>query len=142
MPFPNTRVIPNGWAAHHRPVAEGGMTAAVHIPGPPGESTWDDETQTTRIPPGADIYLGPARIQLLTLTEAQRMVAEQEITTLAYLVAITLEATDVDVNDEVIVDQVHDDGDQSLVGRRLRVRAVARGSLAWERDLVCTDDLG
>lgn len=31
MPFPGTKIIPDNWAAHHRPVAAGGMTAECVI---------------------------------------------------------------------------------------------------------------
>lgn len=143
MPLPGSHVIHPDWISHHRPVAEGGFTAAVHINAEgTGEPVWDDADQVSRTPAGPERYLGGARIQLLTLTEAQRLVAEQQITTLAYLVVVSLDATTVEVDDIVTIDQVDADGDQSLIGRQLRVRAVARGSLAWERDLVCTDDLG
>lgn len=145
MPLPNTRVIPEGWSAHHRPVAEGGMTATVqvrHPGGTPGE--FDPVTGTRPNVPHAPHHTGQARIQVAPVFGGGEAVAGgQEITTVAYLVAIELDGSDeCKVDDLVKVTAVDDNGDPALVGRTLTVTGVARGSLAWERDLVCTDDLG
>jgi hypothetical protein len=141
MPRPGSQVIPAGWSAHHQPVAEGTMTARCTIDragdGPP---VWNDDTGAydpiPRVVLHADV---PCRIQQWK----QPLVADvgqQELTTHHYLIPVPVYITDVAVGQQVLVTTNPDD--PSLVGRRLDITDVQRGSLAWERDLVCLDHLG
>lgn len=132
------------------------MTATVsfrHPGGTPGE--FNDETGARDLDPFPPYY-GPdingeggiARIQAMSTQAAQALAAEQTITTQAYLVTIPAfaellaGAEDFAVDDLGVVDAVGPHGDVTLVGRELTVQAVIRGSLTFERDLVCTDALG
>lgn len=149
MPFPNHRVIPAGWSAHHRPVVNDtfGATIAVRRPGgTPGE--FDPETGQTTTTPHDAHYTGGARIQVLPALDQERVTGDQEVTTLGYRVAVAHDAavepadgTSV-VGCLVLVTAVDANGDASLVGRTLTVESLERGSLAWERDLIVTDRLG
>lgn len=138
-------VIPPGWAVHHRPVAAGAMTASIAIRPPGGIPGEFDETTGRRGPtvPLPAHYTGPARIQSQPVFGTREAVSGgQEISTLTYLVAIELEGADgCKVGDLVKVTAVDDNGDPTLVDRTLTVAGVARGSLSWERDLLCIDDL-
>lgn len=137
-------VIPADWAAHHRPVAAGGMTATIAIRLPGGTPSFNEETGQTTTTPFAPYLSGRARIQVAPVFGGGETVAGgQEITTVSYLVALELEGSDaIAVNHLVDVMGVDDNGGTDLVGRTLKVESVARGSLLFERDLVCIDDLG
>lgn len=139
-------VVPPDWAAHHRPVSAGAMTATVEIRPAGGTPGAFNDTTGKRDPatPFAAHYTGPARIQPQPVLGTQQTISGgQEISSLTYLVAIELAGADgCKVGDLVKVTAVDDNGDPTLVDRTLTVEGVARGSLSWERDLVCTDDLG
>lgn len=145
MPLPGTRVIHPRWAEHHRPVAEGGMTATVslRLPGATATGAFDDDTGNTPTAPHAPYHTGPARIQAMSTRAQEALAAEQQVTTLAYLVSVEWDAAtgeqDVAAKHLVHVDAVDANGDPTLVGRDLVVQEVVHGSLVFERDLICTD---
>lgn len=147
MPRPGSHVIHLDWARHHRPVAAATHTATVAIRRPGGTpGVFDPDTGRTPVEPFTSHHSGTARIQVLTAAEQETLVGGQEVTTLGYRVTVDHDAAtgavDFAVNDLVDVTAVDDNGDPTLVGRTLTVVAVARGSLAWERVLAATDDLG
>ncbi len=146
MPLKGTRVIGPGWSDHHRPVTAGTMTATCDLRLPGGtDSTFDGDTGTTTVTPHPPYLTGAkCRIQALSTQEAgvQQLVAEQQVTTMPYLVAVDwATASEVEPAVNHLVDVVTCE-DPRMVGRTLTVKAVVGGSLIWERDLVCTDDLG
>lgn len=145
-PLPNHSVVPAGWAAHHRPVANGTMTALcdVHAPG-------TIEWPATELTPGERYATDvPARLQQLNAPR-EATPAGQEVTQQQYLVTMPLHlvpAAAQNITDSGPYVTVTgympgraQDGDPHLVGRPLKVLAVQRGSLLWERDLICVDDL-
>lgn len=142
MPFPRTRVIPVGWAKHHRPAAEGTMTARVRFRDPEQdeEGPFDNSTGTRPVVK-ADPYLDTwCRAQ----QQKQPQVAttgEQRVSTHDYLIAVPIAGTTVLAVGHVgVIYECPDD--PSLVGREIKVTDVQRGSLMWERDLICIDHLG
>ena len=136
---PGTRVIPVNWERDHAPVVDKTFTAGVQI--------FDPYTGTEPVlqagytysagAAGAPIYTGNARIQVMNAQAAADIVGDQEQLTTVYLVVIE-RAADVPVGSRVVVAT----GDPMLTdGRHLIVRKAAAGSLRWERDLWCVDDM-
>lgn len=144
MPLQRTRVIPTGWSGHHRPVVAGTFTATCAIRRPGGvPGVFDPETGETPTTAHDPHYTGGCRVQVLPSLEQEAVTGDQEVTTVGYRVSIGYNVTpDLAVGDLVKVTAVDDNGDPTLVDRSLRVESFSRGSLMWERDLVCIDDLG
>lgn len=139
-----TPVIPPGWQQAHGAVVAKTWTVGCEIRHPGGTKTGPLDPTTGSYPVTANTphFSGNARVQALSLQDTARLVADQEITTAGYLVAVDLSADAVKVDDVVTIVTVPADADQTLVDRSLTVKSVVRGSLAWERDLVCIDNLG
>lgn len=119
-------------------------TATVTLRAPGGTpGTFDPATGTRPSTPFGAYYTGTARIQSLAGTggEVDRLVAEQQVSTMDYAVTLNSAVTGVQLGHLVRITAVDDNGDTTLVGRDLTVEAVLRGSLHWERRLLCTDDL-
>jgi hypothetical protein len=146
MPFPNSRVIPPGWQAHHRPVVEGTWTAWCTIDAPGvGPGIWNPVTMQNDPPARVVLHTNvPCRVQQHTLPQAAD-VGTQQVSSHDYLVVVPVTITDVAVDHCVTVtgsrDQL-DPVDPSLIGRLLVITDVQRGSLLWERDLIAIDNLG
>lgn len=137
MPFPNTRVIPDGWSEHHLPVPADAMTATVTITGAAGPGTWNPTTGEIEEGDAATVYTGEARVQALPREADDPDAAGQAVSTRPYLVAIPDLTVEVDVGHRVHVDTAED---PLLVGCDLTVRDVQRGSLVWDRALTCELD--
>lgn len=147
-PGRSTPVIEPGWAATHRPIVEGTFGATISIRRPGGTpGVFDPVTGTTATTPFEAHYTGSARVQVLPALEQTRVAADQELTTVGYRLSVAYDA-DIEpvtggvVNCLVDITAVDENGQPSLVGVTLTVRSIERGSLAFERDLLCTDDLG
>jgi hypothetical protein len=131
MPFPNQRVIPTGYAEHHRPAAAGLKTEHAIIqrisdgPAPyPLPPTWT----------GSDpLWSGLVGVQELG-HENGATPAEQPTVTREYRVTVPIEGTpDFRAGER---------GDIVLVlGRVLRITSITFGSVEFERALVCVDNL-
>jgi len=140
---PGTPVIPFTWSAGHRPIVEATFTAECQIRHPGGTPTFDPGTGTTTTLPLAPHYTGGCRVQVLPALEQEAVTGDQEVTTLGYRITVAYDAAgELAVDDLVKFTTVDDNGDPTMVGRTMRVRSFARGSLAWERDIYCTDSLG
>ena len=90
MPFPGTKIIPDGWSEHHRPVAAGGMTADCVIdrvtdgPAPfPLPDGWTGRTL---------LWSGKARIQELKREQAADL-AGQPTESRQYLIQLPYDRT-------------------------------------------------
>lgn len=140
---PGTPVIPADWSAAPRIVMEGTRTAAVALRHP-GVATgaFDPATGTYPGAQEAAYWTGTARVQAAP-TFVDRDAADEAITARAYLVTVELEADDPDgelrLGDLVDITGGDANIDPTLIGRSLTITSVARGSLAWERDLLCVD---
>lgn len=139
MPLPGSRVIPEGWSAHHQPTAQGAMTATATLQHPPGgEPTGFNEVLGRSVYGAPTPYwTGPVRIQRGGQGQATVDVGDRQVTLRGYQVSIPASVTGVRVNDQLTVATCDEDAD--LVGRVLRVVDVRYGSLRWQRDLICED---
>jgi len=140
MPRPGSHVIHPDWEQRHRPTATATMTAQCVIDreDPDGTPVFDPIAGvTTR--PRITVYTGPCRVQRRSVAESERQSGDQEVTTADYLVVIEHDAEDVQVADRVTIGA---SSDPTLTGHALTVASVMRGSLRFERDLTCVDDLG
>lgn len=134
--------IPADWSTHHRPVLSGTRTATVTLRRPGGTpGTFDPEAGTRPTTPFEAYYTGEARVQVLPASEQDHLTGGQEVSTLGYAVTLDHEVTGVQLEDLCTVTAIDDNGDPELIGRDLVVEAIQRGSLHWERRLLCTDDL-
>jgi hypothetical protein len=136
MPRPGTRVIPVDWEAHHRPVLTDTRTAKVTFRRFSGPPVHDPATGSTSRPT-AVVYSGMFRIQEHQVSAHETDAAAQQITTHAYQLSGAVEV-DLQINDLGTVDESND---PTLVGRKLLVTDIQRGSLLFERTLTCTDNL-
>lgn len=134
MPLPNTRVIHPDWSEHHRPTAEGTMTATCEITRRATGGTTDASGTYTPAAP-TTIHTGPCRVQALTTQRQVVVIGETQETRHRYLVTIRY-AADIHIGDLVRITASVDGG---LVGRQLRVTDTTYGSEQWERDLNCEE---
>lgn len=139
-PLQGSKVVPDRWAEHHRPAAEALLVDRGRLRHAGGTSAFDPVTGLRATAPPAAYFEGPCRVQVLAAQEARATVGGQQVSTVAYRVTVPVDVTEVAVDDVFTADACEADG--SLIGRSLRVAAVARGSLIWQRDLTCIDDLG
>lgn len=130
--MPRGKVIPGGWAAYHRPVANGTMTATLTIYAP-DTSTYDEDARMNVPSNGTERWSGKGRIQQHNF-ESNFIVGGQEIRSRAYLVAVDAEVNNVEVNDVVRVSSLNDQDLFEMV-----VMSVEKGSERFQRDLICLD---
>lgn len=131
---PGTAVIPTRWAADHRPVAEGTMTAPCTIRVPGTTQVWSPELEQNVETPIDPYFTGMCRVQALTNDARDVDAADDAVTVSGYLVTVPAHvAAQVD---HLVV--ATDTGDTTLDGRALRVRDVVRGTHRFERDLYCS----
>lgn len=129
-PLPGYNVIPDGWVEHHRPTVEATLTApgTIHrvTTGPPPypkPAGWTGETllHETRF-----------RVQQLNRdgggTPGEQPTRERQYRLTA---PIGLPALQTGERGDII----------RTAGREFRVQQVLFGSLLWEVDLICTDNL-
>lgn len=136
------RVIPRDWSEHHRPVLDTTRDATVTLARAGGtQGTFDPVSGTWGNTPATPYYTGTARIQAFSGNEQIVLAGEQTVSTLGYAVSLDHAVGGVELGDVLTVTTIDDNGDAELVGRSLTVAAIVRGSLHWERRLLCTDDL-
>lgn len=136
MPLEGSRVMPAGWEAHHRPVLETTRTATITFRRFTGTTTFDAATgSSTRA--SIVVFTGEVRIQEHQVTAHAIVAAAERITTHHYQVSGPVEM-DLEIDDVGTVDAAND---PSLVGREFRVVDIQRGSLLFQRDVFCTDNL-
>lgn len=140
MPLPSTKLIPDGWDDHHRPVATATMTATCVVgPSVPGGEL-DPVTMQYGDATIDALYTGRCRLQQLRGEGQVSVSGGQSVTSLTYLVSIEYDA-DPAIEVEHVV-HITDSVDLALIGRKLRIREVRYGSNQWQRDLFCDDWLG
>jgi hypothetical protein len=140
--LPNTRVIPLGWDAHHRPVSADAMPDACTVTRPTSDPAWDDAAGRSIYPPSAEIYPvdgdGRCRITLGgtgTMPSGAVVAGDRAVTQSDYTVVLPTCTALIQVGDIVTVTCCPDDPD--LVGQKLRVKNAIRGTYTWERILAC-----
>lgn len=129
--LPNTRVIPAKWAEHHRPTANGTMTEPCTITrisaGPPPYPIPVDWTGETTI------HTTVCRVQELK-REGGSVPAEQPTSERQYLITIPVLGAP--------AFRAGEQGDViNALGRQLRIGSIMFGTLLWELDFICVDNL-
>ena len=132
-PLPNAQGIPDSWEKHHRPVAEATMTAHGKItrsngPAPyPKQPGWADR---------ADLVTDCRfRVQEIKRENAPAA-AGQPMQERRYLITMPI--------GKVPADGFHagEQGDLvEVLGQSFRIIQPLKGSLLWEMDLMCTDNI-
>lgn len=129
-PFPGWKVIPDGWAEHHRPTAESTMVTParfIRVNGP-APYPLPDNWQGSEL-----LWETKVRVQSLNNAPKQADAAEQTVTIRRYLVTAPVGGPAVRLGK--LADQIH------VLGRRLRIVDIAPGSLLWEADYTCEENL-
>lgn len=145
---PGTRVIPIAWSSDHAPVATKTMNGTCELL-PPGEGplVFDPAEKVSRRGDVTPTYTGPCRIQKLNAQDRTQVVAEQTVTSVGYLITLSLDV--LDANDRPAADQVttahrvHVTGNTNgpaLVGEHLTITSIAKGTERFEIDLFCIED--
>ena len=125
-------LIPEGWEAHHQPVTNAAMTAQVELwSGADPEWSHGPDGEVRDL--GTRVWHGRARVQQLNRADLDQAGAQQ-VTTHTYLVSLP---ASVETGAWVKVTESKD----PLLGL-MKVVDTLKGSLRWERDLLCTDNLG
>jgi hypothetical protein len=137
MPLERSRVIHQDWEAHHRPVLDTTRTATITFRRFTGESTHDPATGSTSRD-SVVVFSGQVRLQHHEIgTASATVAAAEQITTHRYQVSGPVEM-DLMKDDVGTVDTAND---PTFVGREIRVRDIQRGSLLFERTVICVDNL-
>lgn len=129
---PGTRVLPLEEAG--RVVFGATMTAPVTLRTPGTAQAWSDAEDQMVATPNAPYFTGMCRVQAMTNDARDVLAAEDTITVSGYLVTVAAGVA-ASVDDLVVATGT---GDTTLDGRDLRVRDVVRGTVRFERDLICT----
>lgn len=140
MPLPTTRVITDAWATTHRAVSESAMVGACTITRgatPTTPAAYDPSTGRSTLPQRNTVYTGPCRVTA-TQTTSAGLVSEaaRQNHPRTYLICIPGDSSQPQVNDLVTVDT---SPDAAMVGAILSVVGIRRGSLAWDRVLLCEE---
>lgn len=133
---PGTEVIPARWATDHQPVAEKTMVGAKATFRKPGtQQSWSAEQEQMIAVPKTPYAAGlRCRAQALPTQARDVVAAEDTETVAAYLITVTADLNPLE-GDLVQLDVCDD---PALDGLRLEIQQVVRGSILWERDLMCT----
>ena len=104
--------------------------------------TWNDATNQYDPPAREVVYETLAcRVQELSLPQVQET-GQQRVSSRDYRVSLPITALAVLVDDVLEVLGGDDTLDASLVDRPLVITDIQRGSLTWQRDVICIDNLG
>jgi hypothetical protein len=141
---PGTEVIPQEWAADHRPVAAGTMTGLCVIR---TQGRWDNTVEPA-VQALGDLVLGPDPVpcRAQRINREQTIVVGEQQTTLAdYLLTLPYTPIEIEVGHIAYLQQLPADlgtDGELLIGKPLVVTAVGLGSILWERDLYVSLDQG
>lgn len=138
MPLPNTSVIPTGWDAHHRPVAQGAQTSTGRVRRYSSDGVYNETTGETDYPDPVDIYGTEAEPAAMRIVrdgpETVRQIGDRQVIVRNYIVALPADAPEIQIRDEVVVATA---SDPRFADKSLWVHDIRYGSQVWERDLVC-----
>jgi len=91
--------------------------------------------------PHAPHFVGIARAQRASTEARTLVVAEDDVTTTAYVVALTEAPDQTSVGDVVTLAALDETGGPGTPSVELIVKALDRPSLTWGHELICTDQL-
>lgn len=145
---PGTPVIPARWSEAPRTVMAKTRTGCATLRHQ-GSTPGDFDPVTGGYPDAVAepaYWTGTCRVQAEALLSAiAHDVAGEDVTTVGYLVTVDVNATDpadeLRIGDLIRVTDLDPNGDKSLIGRDLTIISIGRGTLAWERDLGCLDQI-
>lgn len=139
---PGTAVIPALWETSHAVVASKTQTGTCVIRAQSqadSEPAMNDDLSFESSTAGQILYTGSCRIQALKTRQNGALVGEQDQRIAKYLVVIDREAGN--IPDKSLI-EVATSTDPTLASPlRLIVESAGRGTLRFERDLICIDDL-
>lgn len=126
--LPNLKMIPEDWSDHHRPAVRGSYNAEIRFI-PPGS-----------IEPGDPV---PARIQQRSSSDRGLAESGQDYSSTDYLIQVDVDdAPDIHVGEEGHRILVADcPNNIQIEGHSLYVLHSLGGSEAFNRDLLCRDDV-
>jgi hypothetical protein len=137
VPLRNTRVIHPRWRERHEPAVLGGMTARVRLSKPATLGVRNATTGATATVPAARYYQGPGRVQARGGAGNAGSLAEREVDTAPYLVAVPIDLPGGVLPERGDLVDVLDADDPALVGARLYVTEVPTASIVLQRNLGC-----
>lgn len=114
------------------------MTATCEIRRPSSASTYDETAGKSVYPAPTVLATSPCRVQRLPMRGGDQPVGDRNITLQRYQINVPADISDVRVNDQIVVTT---STDTSLVGAVVRVREIRLGTLRWQRDLICDEDV-
>lgn len=134
-------VIPPDYEATHAPVVEGTMTGTCRITygdANPAAPVWDPALGSPIRPAQPALYEGPCRVQAMNQRVAIQRLGDIAARHMTYLVTI-VRGTQIPAG--AIVEIATSSDPLLPAGHQLTVGEVTRGTLTFERDLMCVDDL-
>lgn len=139
-----TAVIPDGWAAHHRPAAGATHTAECSIrrPGAASAGGINPATGVKNLSTHAPHYTGPCSYSPKARSAgADLIAADESIPTYDVVVGLGFDAAPLlAAGDIVTITDPGPGGDPSTVGTELRVEFIDRDSLSIEQLVLCSED--
>lgn len=136
------KVVPDGWSAHHAPVAEAFMTAQCRVHDADAVGSWPDY----EIIPGKQYYPegddpGICSVQALGVGRDSFSI-DSTVTLRSCLVSIPLPGPRLKAGEGApYVTITHCPDDPDLEGRTFAIEDIQHSSLNWTRDLICIEDL-
>lgn len=135
---PGTPVIPKDWQAGHAAVVAKTLKAKVRI-GPPGGTTgWNEGRGQTETADAAAVYVGAASVMPVSDTNRILTVVEDPTSTRVYEVTLPLNEPGVDLVTSEHIVKVTACDDAQLVGKKLAIGGIERGSQRFSRVLLAT----
>jgi len=138
VPLSNTRIIHPRWRPHHEPAVHGTMTARVRLSKPAALGTRNTTTGATPLLAETRYYEGPGRVQTQGGGSPSESLADREVDTAPYLVAVPVDLDGATPERGDLVDVLEAD-DPLLVGTRLYVTTVPKATVILQRNLGCDD---
>lgn len=137
MPFPNQRVIPDRYAAHHRPTVESAMRSTCTVTSPAGPRPYGS-APTASTPA---LYTGACDVQRSPTGDSDAVQAEQEQSVADYQVTFPVaDLPGLTVGERGSLIRITAADDPQLVGRTFRAASVVYGSHPFERAVMCVDN--
>lgn len=141
MPLPRhpglsgSRVVPDGWAAHHAFVVDRTLDCTVDIGPATGPAVFGTETRRMAAETVTPVYSGPASVGLASVggsAESARVdVADEQVDIRAYLIKLPADTADAVEIDHVVT--VTAAPSLALIGQRLVVTGVGRPGREFSR---------
>lgn len=138
---PDTPVVPANWEAGHAPVASKTFTAECRVnagDANTAEPVWDPAVKSPVRPPAPVLYEGGCRVQVMNQRTAIKLLGDQAARHMTYLVSIERGA---EIPSGAVIEMTASSDSLLEPGHQLTVADVMRGTLTFQRDLVCVDDL-